>query len=113
MSHDACTDGNSQVLTVASLQRLKMDACIPAPIDGEMWSVIKFLSAQSIAQIKIHCTGLVLRVLNSNPGADQTDWGSFRCSPQPTREMLGWIHITTVHLTIIHIKIHKSQILRQ
>ena len=53
-SHDACTSGTSRVLTVAWLQRLKMEALIPAPGDCEVESVIKFLNAQSIAPIEIH-----------------------------------------------------------
>ena len=52
--HDACTSGTSWVLTVASLQWLKMEALIPSPSDCEVWSVIKFLNAQSIAPIEIH-----------------------------------------------------------
>ena len=43
----------------------------------------------------------------SNPGADQPDWGFFRGFPQSSRQMLCWIFITTIHLTIIH-KIHVS-----
>ena len=58
--HDARTSGTSQVLTVASLQRLKMEALIPAPADFEVRSVIKFLNAQRIAPIEINHTGLVL-----------------------------------------------------
>ena len=54
MSHDTYTSENSRVLTVASLQGLKMEALIPAPADYEMLSVIKFLNAQSIASIEIH-----------------------------------------------------------
>ena len=53
-SHDACTSRTSWVLTVASLQRLKMGALIPAPADCEVRSLIKFLNAQSIAPIEIH-----------------------------------------------------------
>ena len=34
-SHDACTSGTSRVLTIASLQRLKKEALIPAPADCE------------------------------------------------------------------------------
>ena len=41
-SHDACTSGTSRVLTVASLQRLKMDVLIPASADCDMRSVIVF-----------------------------------------------------------------------
>ena len=41
-SHDACTSGTSRVLTVASLQRPKMEAFIPAPANCEVRSVIKF-----------------------------------------------------------------------
>ena len=48
-SHGACTSGTSLVLTVASLQRLKMEALVPAPA-----GMIKRLNAQSIAQIEIH-----------------------------------------------------------
>ena len=47
-SHDARTSGTFRVLTVASLQRLKLEALIPAPADCEVRSVIKFLNAQSI-----------------------------------------------------------------
>ena len=54
MSHDSCTSGISRVLTIASLQRLKMKALIPAPANCEVLSVIKFLNAQSIAPIEIH-----------------------------------------------------------
>ena len=54
-SHDACTSGTSRVLTVASLQRLKMEALIRAPADCEVLSVIKFFNAQSIAPFEIHC----------------------------------------------------------
>ena len=53
-SHDACTSETSRVLTVASLQRLKMEALIPEPDDCEVRSVIKFLNAQSKAPIEIH-----------------------------------------------------------
>ena len=48
------TSRTSQVLTVTSLQRLKMEALIPAPAGCEVCSVIKFLNAQSIALIRIH-----------------------------------------------------------
>ena len=58
-SHDACTSGTFQVLTVASLQQLKMEALIPTPTDCEVRSVIKFFNAQSKALIEIHHTGLV------------------------------------------------------
>ena len=53
-SHDSCTSGISRVLTVASLQRLRMETLIPAPADCEVRSVIKFLNSQSIAPIGIH-----------------------------------------------------------
>ena len=46
--------GTSRVLIVASLQRLKLKALIPAPADCEVRSVLKFLNAQSIAPIGIH-----------------------------------------------------------
>ena len=50
--HGACTNGTSRVLTVALLQRLKMEAFILAPANCEVWSVIKILNAESIAPIK-------------------------------------------------------------
>ena len=53
-SHDACTIRTFRVLTLASLQRLKLEALIPTPAGCEVRSVIKFLSAQSIAPIEIH-----------------------------------------------------------
>ena len=53
-SHDACTSGTSLVLTVASLQRFKMEALILAPDDYEVWSLIKFLNAQSISPIEVY-----------------------------------------------------------
>ena len=51
---DARTSGTSRVLTVASLQRLKMEALIPVPADCEVRSVIKFLNVQRTAPIEIH-----------------------------------------------------------
>ena len=42
MMHDACTSETSQVLTVASLQRLKMEALIPAPADCGVRFLISF-----------------------------------------------------------------------
>ena len=53
----------------------------------------------------------IRRVPSSNPGAVQTDWGSFRGFPQSLRQMLCLIYISTIYLIIIH-KMHKSQILR-
>ena len=44
----------------------------------------------------------------SNPGSDQSDW-VFRRFPQSSRQILGWIFITMIHLTInyqIHIYIY-------
>ena len=52
-SHGASTSGTSRVLTVASLQRLEIEALIPVPADCEMRSIIKFLNAQSISPIEI------------------------------------------------------------
>ena len=54
MSHCGCTSGTSRVLTVVSLQRLKMEALNPASAECEVRSMIKCLNAQSIAQIEIH-----------------------------------------------------------
>ena len=53
--HDACSSGTFRVLTVASLQQLKMEVLIPEPADCEVWSVITFLNAQSIMPIEIRC----------------------------------------------------------
>ena len=41
-----CTGGTSQVVTIGSLQRLQMEALIPAPADCEIRLIIKFLNAQ-------------------------------------------------------------------
>ena len=53
-SRDACTSETLRVLTVALLQRLKLEALIPTSADCEVRSVMKFLNAQSIAPIEIH-----------------------------------------------------------
>ena len=44
----------------------------------------------------------IREIPGSNPGADQPDWGFFRGFPQSSRQILGWIFITTINLTIIH-----------
>ena len=49
----------------------------------------------------------IREVPGSNPGADQPGCGFFRGFPQSSRQTLGWIFITAIHLTIIH-QIHKS-----
>ena len=36
MLHDACTNGASRVPIIASLQRLKVEALTPAPVDCEV-----------------------------------------------------------------------------
>ena len=51
-SHDACNSRTSHVLTIASLQRLKMEALIPTPADREVWSAIK------VFEIKEHSADL-------------------------------------------------------
>ena len=53
-SHDAYTSGTFRVLTVALLQRLKMEALNLAPADCEMRSMVKVLNIQSITPIEIH-----------------------------------------------------------
>ena len=111
--HDASTSGTCRVLTVASLQRLKMEALIPAPADGEVRSVLKFfVCTEHSADRNSSHWARIQRVQGSNPGAEQTDWGCFRGFPQLSRQMLCCIYITTIHINIIH-KIHKLQILRQ
>ena len=52
----------------------------------------------------------IREVPGSSSGADQPDWGFFVVFPQSPRQMLGWIFITTIHLTIIH-QIHISYII--
>ena len=55
-SQDEFNSGTSRDLTVASLQRLKMNmkALIPAPTDCKVRSMIKFLNARSLAPVEIH-----------------------------------------------------------
>ena len=52
--YDVSISWTSRVLTVASLQRLEIEAFIPAPGDCQVQSMIKFLKAQSIVPIEIH-----------------------------------------------------------
>ena len=52
--HDACTSRMSRVLTIASLQQLKMEVLISAPADCKERFVITFLNAQRIAPIEIY-----------------------------------------------------------
>ena len=68
MSHYAWTSGTSRVFTVASLQRLKLEALIPVPADCEVRSVIKFLNVQSITPIEIHVSYARSMVLTSRVG---------------------------------------------
>ena len=89
-----------------------MEALIPAPTDSEVWSATFFECIEHIVNRNSSHWTHIRRVPSSNPNADQTDWGSFRGFPQSSRQMLCWIYITTIHLTII-LKIHKSQILRK
>ena len=81
---DACTKGTSQILTLASLQRLKMEALIAVPAYGEVRSVKKIFNTQSTAPIEIQHAGLVFREFRVDqiPGVDQIDCGSFRGFPQ-------------------------------
>ena len=53
-SHDACTSGTFRFLTISLLQRLKMEALIPAPADCEVRSMLWFFIAQNISLIEIH-----------------------------------------------------------
>ena len=43
----------------------------------------------------------IRKVPDSNPGAGQPDWGFVRGFPQSSSQILGWIFITAIHLTII------------
>ena len=65
MPHDTCI---SRVFTVALLQRLKMEALIPAPADCEVRSSIKFLKNK---QRGMPNAGVVLLHDNSRPHADR------------------------------------------
>ena len=56
-SNEACTSGTSRVLTVPLLQQLKLEALIPAPVDCEVRSVIKFLKNK---QHRMLSAGVVL-----------------------------------------------------
>ena len=51
--HDASANMTSRVLTVTSLQQLKLQARILAPAICEVWSALKFFNAQSIAPNEI------------------------------------------------------------
>ena len=44
----------------------------------------------------------IREIPGSNLGADQPDWGFFPGFPQSVKQMLGWILIAMIHLTIIH-----------
>ena len=52
-SHDACTSGTSRILTVTTLQWLKMEDLIQTPADCEVWFMITFVNTQSITPIEI------------------------------------------------------------
>ena len=108
-SHGACTSGTSRVLAVESLQRLKMEALIPALADGvvSLWYYLFGCTEHSADRNSSRSTR-IRRVESSNFDSDQSDWDYFRGFPLPSRQMLCWISITMIHLTIIH-KIHKSQ----
>ena len=51
--HDACTSGTSRVLTLASLQRLKMEALIPASADCD--KVFECNRAQHRSKFIVSC----------------------------------------------------------
>ena len=94
-SHQACISGTYRVLTLASLQRLNLEALIPAPADGEVRTVCDkvFECPEHNADRNSSHWTRIRRVQNSNPGADQSDWGSFRGFPQSSRQVLCWISI--------------------
>ena len=56
-SHDACTSGTTRVLTVASLQRLKMEALIPAPptVKCDLWQSFWMHRAQRPSKFIVSC----------------------------------------------------------
>ena len=75
-SHDACTSGTSLVLTIASLQRLKMEALISAPAECEVWSVIKYLIAQNIDRSKsIICCARSMAKHDSTVNTSPSEFG--------------------------------------
>ena len=53
ISHGACTSETSLVVTVASLQRLILEALIPVPADCEVRSVIKFFECTDLSADRI------------------------------------------------------------
>ena len=76
-----------------------------APVDCEMLSMIKlFECTEHSADRNSSHWARARRVPSSNPGAEQTDWDSFRGFPQSSRQMMSCMYITTIHL-----KIHNSQ----
>ena len=109
-----CTSVTSQVLTVASLQRLKLGDLIPAPADCEVRCVIKVLNAQSLAPIEIHlhlcqqsfpadfpflvaqnCHGSTCCSENCVPGGCRGNWH------QNTKQSYDWRLIFELNLFII------------
>ena len=82
MSHDAYTSWTSRLITVASLQRLKMEALIPVPADCEVRSVLKWSNAQSIAPIEIH------RQLCRVYGHTRPNWQHFSCRSLAGRSLI-------------------------
>ena len=63
-SYDAYTSRNSKILTVASLQGLRVENLIPAPAECEVQSVIKFLK---IKWRRALSAGVVLLHDNARP----------------------------------------------
>ena len=59
MLQSTCSSWTSRVLTVPSLQQLRL--LFQLPLTVKCGFVIKFLNAQSIALIEIHHTGLTFR----------------------------------------------------
>ena len=79
-SHDACTSGTSRVLTVASLQRLKMEALTPAPTDCELWVYDKVFQcteqyySQPKQEIKSNGSKIPLLQNTDIQSADRNSW---------------------------------------
>ena len=62
---------------------MKLEALIPAPADGEVWPVIMFLNAQSLAPIEIHHTDLIFKQINMEGGQSYTYLRLTRASSGP------------------------------
>ena len=104
-SHGACTSGTSRALTVASLQRLRMEALIPAPANCEVRSVIKFLNAKIITPIEIQ------RHLCQVYGRTRLDSHHISCRSSARRCLIIIYSITRTSWSDFHLLLHLKKFL--